>query len=127
MVAALVEVLGDTYKMVDIVESFDILLPQEQIFFAYGAFDGEKLVGSIAVIKQGHLYNRDDVIAHEAYWYVYPSYRGVVGSRLLEVVEKECSSCKIDFGISDPLLQKLMQRRGYRPIKTIMRKDFGHV
>lgn len=127
LIALLVEELGDIYRMEDIIESLDILIPQKQMFVACGAFDGDTLVGGIGMIKQGQLYNRADVIAHEAFWYVQPSYRGRVGIKLLELVEKECGTCKIDFGINSPALIRFVSWRGYKPIKTIVRKGGGHV
>lgn len=124
IIALLVDELGESYNLVSIMTSLDFLLRNDD-FKCFGAFDG-RMVGAIAVMQQRKLYNAEVKEAHEMFWYVLPHYRGRVGIRLIDCIEKICESVKITFGITDSSLIKLLERRGYHLEKSIMTRG-GYV
>lgn len=79
-------------------------------------------IGVACFMTAPAMYNRNIRHSHECFWYVDPSYRGSVGVRLIKCVEDNLKTDILDFGISNPRLQKLLQRRGYTYHKSIMRK-----
>lgn len=96
---------------------------QNDIFTCVGAYDNSKLVGVVSFITFPEIHNFDEVVAYEQFWYVLPEYRKGVGIGLVKHIEKTLKVGIIEFGISEPRLQKLLQLNGYEYKKTLMRKE----
>lgn len=86
----------------------------------FGAFDDNKLIGTIAFYIFPEVWNYSIISVSEAFWYVLPSYRGRIGIKLVDFVEKKIGAGKISFGLSDPRLVHLMLKKGYVVKKTIV-------
>lgn len=68
--------------------------------------------------------------ASEAFWYIKPNYRGH-GLKMVEAMEcfikdrlepNNFKECNIEFGISNERLLKVLEKKGYNKIKTIIQK-----
>jgi hypothetical protein len=92
------------------------------VFFCLGAYDDDKLVGMLCVLKVDDLFMPNATTAAEQFWYVLPSYRKGTGLQLVKELEKMLEVDKIQFGISNSLLQRLLLREGYTYKKTILEK-----
>lgn len=121
LIGELLNELGEDWNREDLrislVQSF-----KGEFFKVFGAWDDNQLVGTIGFFVTPELWNYQKFVAHEAFWYVKPRYRGMVGGKLLDYVETNLECDNITFGISDPRLLKLILRRGYKVEKTIVSK-----
>ena len=79
-------------------------------------------VGCAGFIVTPEIWNDNNVNASEMFWYVFPEYRGGVGGGLINYIEKNINCDSIEFGISDIRLQRMMERKGYKPVKAIIKK-----
>lgn len=121
MVTALCDEIKYEFNCLDIEKSLKLLFANPT-FTCAGAYDENELVGIIAFLTYPEIYNYNKLNSSEQFWYVYPSYRKGVGLELVKYIEKELYSDKITFGISNPSLQRLLQRNGYSFEKTLMSK-----
>ncbi len=95
---------------------------ESDAFICVGAYYADKLVGVMSVLEVPELYNHNIITASEQFWYVEPKHRKGVGITLVKFIEKIIVSDKISFGISTPRLQKLLERHGYKQLKSIVEK-----
>lgn len=94
------------------------------MFFCIGAYEGEKLIGTLGVMIFPELYNFNRKLGSEQFWYVLPGYRKGVGIELLKYLENNFKMDQLEFGTHDKRLQKLLERRGFIEEKTIIKKEY---
>lgn len=122
MIDALCEEIKYDYVCEHTRESLQRLFANEY-FICIGAYKGDKLIGVIGFIVFPEIYNYNKVVAYEQFWYVLPDYRKGVGLGLVKYIEKTLKSDIIEFGVSQPRLQKLLKLNGYDYFKSLMRKE----
>jgi hypothetical protein len=120
MVLDLCELLNDEYDIEEVRKDL-VVLRSVPNFVCYIAEDGHP-IGCVAFLVAKDM-GKKSYTAHECFWYVEPEYRKGVGKELVNFVEKDLICDRVEFGIANPSLLKLMERSGYSSIKTLMRKD----
>ena len=99
---------------------------------AFGAFDGDELVGyAVTILQPSHLHYADLFIASNDVLFVLPEHRGAsrAGYRLIAETERACADrgarLMLWHAKPDTALQKLMPRLGYGVQDVIYSKELA--
>ena len=118
------------FKYKDVKKLCEIIARKNISFIAY---DGKKAVGSIGGFIIPHVFDSDEKMFNEVFWYVREEYRkSSLGIRLMKAIEEYCKNNKIKYCLMaslgnrrDDALCKLYSKRGYKHFETVYIKTIG--